>query len=66
MTKLTGLAKRNAIWRHNGFFGSTRMAARNMDSIIDSDTATDDTKLLAGRIRVDLECLMGKLKIRNF
>lgn len=50
--------------RHNGFLGHTTMAQKNMDSIIDSPTATDEAKEIASQIRHDLYRLRMALKVR--
>jgi hypothetical protein len=57
--------KRQAIWRHNSFHGSVRMAQQNMRSIGMSNTATGAAKRKAQEIWADLVELKKLLKDRN-
>lgn len=56
--------QRQRVWRHNGFFGSVAMAKANMRSIMDSDSATNESKHLARLIHDRLTDLGQTLKKR--
>lgn len=60
-----GWRLRNARHRHNGHQGSVRMAAMNMQSIMDSPFTTHGSKLQAEKIRRDLELLRETLLERR-
>lgn len=53
-----------ARWRHNGFFGSVRMAYVSMNSIQLADTTTAEAKRLAANIQYMLDKLQSELKTR--
>ena len=53
-----------ARWRHNGFFGSVRMAYVSMNNIQTADTTTSEAKQLAANIQFMLEKLQSELKTR--
>lgn len=42
--------RRQAIWRHNGFFGCVAMMQQQLKDIIRSETATDTTKTIAHKM----------------
>jgi len=53
------------IWHHNSFFGFVALAEKNMFVILDSVTATKESKVIAHQIIRDLDRLKESLKIRN-
>lgn len=54
-----------ARWKHNSFMGSAMMMKRNCQSILTSDTATDEAKAIAVRIEQDAELLGEALRTRK-
>jgi hypothetical protein len=56
--------KRNRIWRHNGLFGSVRMAEMAMTAIIKADSTTPAAKKLADELRPQLSVLYRLLQKR--
>lgn len=46
----SGVLKRRAIWRHNGFLGSARMMQMQCQAIMCSPTATLEAKVRASEI----------------
>lgn len=58
-------AKRQAVWRHNGFLGSAKMMQAQCIAILKSTTATDEAKQIAVRIETDARLLADALRSRN-
>lgn len=56
--------KRQAVWRHNGFFGTVSFARQGLLAIINSDTAKPTAKTMAKSIINDLGLLEKLLKDR--
>lgn len=52
-------------WHHNSFHGHAAMMQQNCRSIIDSTTATDESKGLARQIARLADALRASLKIRR-
>lgn len=61
---MTPHERKMARWRHNGFFGSVRMAYVSMNNIQTADTTTSEAKQLAANIQFMLEKLQSELKTR--
>ena len=57
--------KRKAVYRHNGFFGSAHMMKSQCQAILNSETATDETKQIASQIRHLSLQLAKSLKTRK-
>jgi hypothetical protein len=52
------------VWRHNSFFGFSRLAESNMETIIHSPTTTAAAKEIARRISNECKQLTRALKER--
>lgn len=57
--------RRQDIWKHNSFLGRTKASMTAMIAILDSTTATGESKQLAGQIFGDLCRLYDSLKVRK-
>lgn len=57
--------KRKAIYRHNGFFGWAHMMKSQSQAILNSETATDETKQIARQILNLSRQLAKSLKTRK-
>lgn len=57
--------RRRVIWKHNSFLGYASMLISNMEKIINSTTATDETKQLADKIQQDGRKLRRLLATRK-
>lgn len=56
--------QRQRVWRHNAFSGSARMMQMQLQSILDSDSTTSETKFIAGQMLTKAEDLAKSLKTR--
>ena len=56
---------RQAIWQHNGLFGSVAMAIQAMRSIQQRSTTTDESRAYAVKIENLLGLLNASLKTRR-
>lgn len=52
------------VWRHNGFLGWVVLMSKNLRQIIEAETTSVETKLLADRINNLLQELRQSLKTR--
>ena len=57
--------KQRMVWQHNSFLGRTKAAMTAMVAILDSETATGQSKQLAGQIHGELSTLYDSLKVRK-
>lgn len=57
-------AKRMRIWKHNTFQGHCSMADKNLQTIIESDSVTDEARKLAAEIREKVQALRELIKVR--
>lgn len=52
------------VWKHNSFFGLVRMMQSNLESIIDSRSASEDAKQIAAEMLNTTQLLISALHYR--